>query len=61
MPTLPNKELLRPDEVAEYFSVSRSTVYFWIETGRLEAIKIGDKLIRISREALQGMKKPTID
>jgi len=57
MTTLPEKELLRPDEVAKYFSVTRKTVYRWIETGKLRAVKIA-RLIRIPREAILEMKNP---
>lgn len=50
MTTLPNKELLRPDEVQQYFSLkSIQTVYNWIKTGRLRAYRTG-KVLRIKRE-----------
>lgn len=48
---LSNKSLFRPDEVADYFNISRSTVYLWIDHGILKAEKIGGT-IRISREAI---------
>ena len=56
MNKLPEKELLRPDEVAAYYSVSRSTVYLWIESGKLTAKKIAGKTIRIPREALRDIE-----
>jgi len=40
MSKLPDKELLRPDEVANYFSVTRKTIYLWIKKKHLEAYKI---------------------
>lgn len=40
MSTLPNKELLRPDEVAVYFSVTVRTVRRWIGEGKLKAVKV---------------------
>jgi len=61
MPNLPDKELLRPDEVAKYYSVAKSTVYVWIETGKLEAVKVGGKLLRIPREALESLEKPFME
>jgi len=61
MTDLPNKELFRPDEVAKFYSVARSTVYVWIETGKLEAVKVGGKLLRIPREALENLEKPFIE
>lgn len=59
MTKLPDKELLRPDEVAKYFSVTRKTVYFWIETGKLEAFKIVN-VLRIPRDAISKIKKSTL-
>jgi excisionase family DNA binding protein len=51
MITLPDKELFRVDEVAEYFTVTVKTVYRWIDKGALISIKIGG-IVRISREAI---------
>jgi excisionase family DNA binding protein len=59
MTDLPDKELLRPDEVAKYLSVTRKTVYFWIDTGKLEAYKIVN-VLRIPREAVLKIKKSTL-
>ena len=56
MTELPDKELLRPDEVANYFSVTRKTVYLWIKKKHLEAYKI-DKAIRITRKSILEHKK----
>ena len=52
MTTLPQKELLRPDEVALFLDVSRATIYRWIEEGKLPSRKISDRLIRIPRKAV---------
>ena len=48
------KDYYRPDEVAIYFSINRRTVYRWIETGKIEAVKVG-KMLRVSREALENI------
>lgn len=58
--SLPDKDLLRPDEVAAYFSVSLSTIYYWIDTGKLEAVKTPGKIIRIPREAVVESLKNTL-
>ena len=59
MNNLPNKALLRPDEVAAYFSVDVRTVYLWIEEGVIQnAVKITKKTIRIPREEVIRMQKP---
>jgi excisionase family DNA binding protein len=57
MMTLPKKDLLRPAEVAAYFSLSTKTIYGWIDQGKLEAVKIGGT-IRITREAVEGLLTP---
>ena len=54
MTTWAKKDYYRPDEVAIYFSISRRTVYTWIETGKLEAVKVG-KMLRVPREALENI------
>lgn len=54
MTTWLKKDYYRPDEVAIYFSISRRTVYRWIETGKIEAVKVG-KMLRVSREALENI------
>ena len=56
MPELPNKELLRPDEVADYWSVAVSTVYSWIDQGIVDAIKKGGT-VRIPREEVLKSKE----
>jgi len=52
MSTLPDKDLLRVDEVARYFGISRSTVYLWIDHGILIAEKYRG-VIRVPREAVR--------
>jgi len=49
---LPEKAYYRPDEIAEYLGVAKRTIYVWIESGKLHAVKITGKTIRISRESL---------
>ncbi len=59
MNNLPNKALLRPDEVADYFSVDVRTVYLWIEEGIIQnAIRVTKKTIRIPREEAIRIQKP---
>jgi len=58
---LPNKALLRPDEVADYFSVDVRTVYLWIEEGIIQnAIRVTKKTIRIPREEAIRIQKPAV-
>lgn len=52
MTDLPDKKLLRVEEVAEYFDVARSTIYLWIDHGILSAEKYRG-VIRIPRESVE--------
>jgi len=61
MSELPNKALLRPDEVAKYLSVKRSIVYLWIKTGQMEGVKLPGKTIRVRREEVIRIQKSTIE
>ena len=61
MMTLPDKELLRPDEVAVYLSISVKTLYGWISKGKIDAIKVGpSRLLRIRREVAENMNPPAV-
>jgi excisionase family DNA binding protein len=51
MVEIPDKQLLRPDEVARLFDVTLQTVYNWCEAGVLEGMKIGG-VLRITRESI---------
>lgn len=57
MMEMPNKSLLRPDEVAAILDVHVATVYRRIEDGTLPAIRIGN-LYRIPRESLAALIDP---
>jgi len=49
------KKLLRPDEVAEYLSVSKWTIYRWVEEGRLKATKISSGSLRIYSNSVEDL------
>ena len=55
---LPDKELFRVEEVAEYFGVTKKTIYLWIDHGHLKAEKISGSIIRISRDSLEKCRFP---
>jgi excisionase family DNA binding protein len=44
--------LLRVPEAAEVLGVSRATVYQLLASGELRAVRLGDKMTRITRQAL---------
>jgi len=50
-PDLPNKRLLRVDEVANFFSVTERTIRLWITHGYLETEKIIGT-VRILRDSV---------
>ena len=52
MSELPNKALLRPDEVARFCGVAVSTIYSWVDQGKLEAVKLAGTTLRIRRETV---------
>ncbi len=61
MKDLPNKILLRVDEVATFFDVSNRTIYNWIESGILKACNPRGGSLRIFRKSVidaieNGMK-----
>lgn len=60
MEALPAKEMLRPDEVARYFGVTRQTIYHWINAGQLKAVKLPGKTIRIRRCAVFECQQETM-
>ena len=61
MTDLPNKTLLRPDEVALYLSISVKTLYGWIAMGKIDAVKVGPShLLRIKREVVESMNPPAV-
>jgi excisionase family DNA binding protein len=49
------KLLLRVEEAAEMLSVSRWTIYRWVEEGRLEATKLGRGTLRIFSASILAM------
>lgn len=52
MPDLPEKSLLRVDEVARFFRVTPRTVYLWIERGKVQSRETPGGGVRIARESL---------
>lgn len=57
----PDKELLRPDELAAIFRVSKQVIYLWIETGELDAVRIGKKTLRVKKRDAMKIVKPAIE
>lgn len=49
------RTLLRVTEAAQLLSVSRWTIYRWVEEGRLEATKISRGSLRIFRRSIDAL------
>ena len=60
MTTLPNKDLFRVEEVADYFSVSTRTIYLWVANGHLTVEKILG-ISRIPRDSILKCRFNTND
>lgn len=52
---LQNRRLLRVDEAARLLSVSRWTVYRWVEAGRLGGTRIGAGSLRIFSDTVAAL------
>ena len=52
MTSLPNKNLYRVAEIANYFDVTVRTVYLWIENGLLECEETPGGQKRVTRQSL---------
>ncbi len=48
---LPDKTLLRPDEVAMFLSVSSKTIYRWYRSGLIRGTKV-KRSLRIYRDSI---------
>lgn len=53
MNDLPDKTLLRVEEVADYFSVTNRTIYLWLENNKLKEVRTPGKSIRITRQSVE--------
>lgn len=53
------KELLRPDEAAAIFRVTKQTIYHWIDMGIIEHKKIGG-VTRITTTSVKAVIKSTM-
>jgi excisionase family DNA binding protein len=53
--TLPDKLFFKPSELAEMLSISVKTIYGMIDQGRLDAVRIGGRTVRIPRQAVMNI------
>jgi excisionase family DNA binding protein len=59
MPALLEDLLFSPEEVAEQFKVTTTTVYRWLRSGKLGGMKISHKAWRISSRDLEAFAGPS--
>jgi excisionase family DNA binding protein len=57
--TLPAVNWLSVEEVAEYFTVGKMTVYRWVHSGELPAIQVGRRYL-IDEEAVKRFMTPVV-
>lgn len=48
-------DLLSLSEVTEILGVSRWTVLRWLEKGRLQGVRVGERLIKVERDSLKSV------
>ncbi len=58
---LPDKLFFKVSELADILQVEKKTLYSWIDTGRLDAVKIGGWAVRVTREAALKLIKEAHD
>ena len=61
MATLQEREFYTVTEAARLLDVSRTTIWRWINDGRLGAYRVGGRTIRIRRQDVRKMLRPTRD
>lgn len=61
MTTTDDSALLSVAQAAHQLGVSPSTIWRWVDAGKLPAYRIGRKKIRVTREDLEQMVKPAGD
>jgi excisionase family DNA binding protein len=55
-----NSELLTVADVARYLGISKHTVYRWIASGRLPALRLSRKVIRVRRLDLDALNRQPV-
>lgn len=48
-------ELMKPAEAAQMLRVRRSTLYAWIREGRIPAVRLSERVVRVPRERLEAL------
>ena len=49
---------LKVSEVAERLNVTKQSVYNWINDGRLKAVKVAGKTVRITESSVDALIQP---
>ena len=61
IPQLPNKQLFRVDEAAQYFRRTKQTIHAWCRDGKLRHIRINGRGILIPRDAMTDIIRLSSD
>jgi excisionase family DNA binding protein len=54
-------EYLSKEQVSKLFGISERTVHRFIQSGDLEAVRIGPRLVRITAESVARLARPVDD
>lgn len=52
------EKLYQPKEVAEIFSLKKLTIYRWIRSGKIKAVRLPDGRLRIRESELEKVLRP---
>ena len=47
------EKMYSPEEISSLLNISVATIYRWIKAGRLNAVKISNKVYRISEKSVK--------
>lgn len=61
MTSLPQKQYLTPQEVANFYQIKVRTLYCWIADGKVAAERVGPhRILRIRREIAEKITQPVV-
>ncbi len=56
--TTTTRRMVGVAEAAAYIGISTPTLRHWIKTGRLPAVRLGPKLLRVDLDDIDAMTRP---
>jgi excisionase family DNA binding protein len=59
MATVPEREFYTVSEAARRLDVSRTTIWRWINDGKLQGFRVGGRTLRLNRRDVEEMRQPS--